>query len=223
MKRKLTTPCFLSLSVLLIYFPGFAQQPRTDAEIRKLIEQSRSRDLKTADNAKQTLSQLDAKSLPALVSVLRRGNPCEQVAAAEYIIALDPKNPDIVPQMTKVAEGGSLRTLFHLQEEAMCRRGAAYVLALSADGMAVLLRLLREGDSWERQSAIFAFDDLTETSNYPEGSIAVMKELIPEIAKATKAKDRVLSEMADEVLGQIARGSNSELSGVAKKYIAGGP
>jgi len=62
-------------------------------------------------------------------------------------------------------------------------------------------------------------DDLTETSNYPEGSIPAMKELIPEIAKATKAKDRVLSEMADEVLTQIARGSNAELSALAKKYV----
>jgi hypothetical protein len=39
--------------------------------------------------------------------------------------------------------------------------------------------------------------------------------------KATKAKDRVLNEMADEVLGQIARGSNAELSALAKKYIDG--
>ena len=101
----------------------------------------------------------------------------------------------------------------------MCRRAAAYVLARSAEGIPVLTRLLKEGDSWERQTAIFALDDLTETSNYPEGSIPAMKELIPEIAKATKAKDRVLSEMADEVLNQIARGSNAELSALAKKYV----
>ncbi len=112
---------------------------------------------------------------------------CDQVAVAGYIIELDPKNPDIVPVMTKVTRGASVRTLFHLQEEAMCRQGAAYVLALSADGIPVLTRLLKEGDSWERQTAIFALDDLTETSNYLEGSIPAMKELIPEIAKATKA------------------------------------
>ncbi len=144
---------------------------------------------------------------------------CDQVAVAGYIIELDPKNPDIVPVMTKVTRGASVRTLFHLQEEAMCRQGAAYVLALSADGIPVLTRLLKEGDSWERQTAIFALDDLTETSNYLEGSIPAMKELIPEIAKATKAKDRVLSEMADEVLTQIARGSNAELSALAKKHV----
>ena len=125
----------------------------------------------------------------------------------------------IVPVMTAVTRGASLRTLFHPQEEMMCRRAAAYILALSADGIPVLTLLLKEGDLWERQTSIFALDDLTETSNYPGGSIPAMKELIPEIAKATKAKDRVLSEMADEVLGQITRGANTELSSLAKKYI----
>ncbi len=210
-------------SVLILCLPIVAQQPKTKVEIRRLIAKSRSNDLKTSDNAKQELSKLDAKSLPALISILKRGNPCEQVAVAEYIIEIDPKNPDIVPVMTKVTRGASLRTMFHLQEEMMCRRAAAYVLAHSADGIQVLTRLLKEGDLWERQTAIFALDDLTETSNYPEGGIPAMKELIPEIAKAAKAKDRVLSEMAEEVLTQIARGSNAELSALAQKYVTGNP
>ena len=219
MKRNCLNFFLLLLSLLALCPPIVAQQPKTEAEIQKLIANSHSNDLKTSDTAKQELSKLDAKSLPALVSILKKGNPCDQVAVAGYIIELDPKNSDIVPVMTKVTRGASVRTLFHLQEEAMCRRAAAYVLALSAEGIPVLTRLLKEGDSWERQTAIFALDDLTETSNYPEGSIPVMKELIPEIAKATKAKDRVLSEMADEVLTQIARGSNAELSALAKKYV----
>lgn len=210
-------------SVLILCLPIVAQQPKTKVEIRRLIAKSRSNHLKTSDNAKQELTKLDAKSLPALISILKRGNPCEQVAVAEYIIEIDPKNPDIAPAMTKVTRGASLRTMFHLQEEMMCRRAAAYVLAHSADGIQVLTRLLKEGDLWERQTAIFALDDLTETSNYPEGGIPAMKELIPEIAKAAKAKDRVLSEMAEEVLTQIARGSNAELSALAQKYVTGNP
>jgi hypothetical protein len=81
-----------------------------------------------------------------------------------------------------------------------------------------LARLLSEGDEWEKHNAIFALDELTETTDYPVDIIPAMKEIIPEIAKATKAKDQVLSEMADEVLGQIARGSNAELRAVAQKY-----
>jgi hypothetical protein len=209
----------LTLLVISSLSPVGAQQPPTPAEIRKLMANSRSNDLKTSDDARQALSKLDAKSIPALISILKKGHPCEQVDAAHLIVDLDSKNPDIVPVMTAVTRGASLRTLFHPQEEMMCRRAAAYVLALSADGIPVLTRLLKEGDLWERQTAIFALDDLTETTNYPDGSIPAMKELIPQIAKATKAKDRVLSEMADEVLGQISRGANTELSSLAKKYI----
>ena len=219
MKRKGLNLLPLLTLLAITGAAAYPQQPPTAGEIRKLIAKSRSNDLKTSDDAKNALSKLDAKSVPALVSILTNGQPCEQVEAAHLIFELDPKSPDIVPAMTSVTRGASVRTLFHLQEEMMCRRAAAYVLALSADGIPVLTRLLREGDLWERQTAIFALDDLTETSNYPDGSIRAMKELIPEIAKATKAKDRVLSEMADEVLGQIARGSNAELRALAKRYI----
>ena len=206
------------MPVLISFSLVVAQQPKTEAEIRQLLAKSKSKDLKTSDDAREALSKLDARSLSPLVSILKKGNPCDQVAVAQHILKLDPKNVDIVPIMTDVTRGASLRTLFHLQEEMMCRRAAAYVLALSADGIPVLTRLLKEGDSWERQTAIFALDDLSESSNYPEGSILAMKELIPEIAKATKARDRVLREMADEVLGQISRGPNAELSALAKQY-----
>ena len=198
-----------------------AQQPKTETEIRQLLAKSQSKDLKISENALEALSKLDASSLPPLVSILKKGKPCEQVAVAQYIVELDPKNVDIVPVMTSVTRGASLRTLFNLKEEMMCRRAAAYVLGRSADGILVLTRLLKEGDLWEQQTAIFALDELTETWHYPEGSIPAMKQLIPEIARATKASDRTLSEMADEVLGQIARGPNAELSALAKQYLSG--
>jgi hypothetical protein len=224
MKRKRFSSLYVIPTLLIISHlaPALAQQ-LSAAEVRKLLAKSRSHDRKISNDAKEALSKLDAKSLPALVSILKKGTPCEQVAVAELIIDLDTKSPDIVSVMTEVTRGASLRTLLHPQEEMMCRRAAAYVLARSADGIPVLTRLLREGDLWERQTAIFALDDLTETSNYPDGSLPAMKELIPEIANATKAKDRVLSEMADEVLGQVARGSNAELSALAKKYTTRRP
>ena len=211
---------FISLILVVTSsLPVFAQQPK-ESEIRKLLTKSRSEDRNISEPAKESLSKLDSSSVPALVSILRKAsNPCDQIAAAGYIIDLEPKNSEIVPALTNVTRGGSFRTFFHLQEEMICRRGAAFLLASSADGMVVLKQLLKEGDTWEKQSAIFALDDLTESSNYPEGSIPVMKEMIPEIAKATKAKDDVLSEMADEVLAQIGRGPNTELSDLAKKYL----
>jgi hypothetical protein len=56
-----------------------------------------------------------------------------------------------------------------------------------------------------RQSAIFAFDELTETSNYPEGSLEAMKAAIPVIARSGKLNDQVMQDMSNEVLWQIVR------------------
>jgi hypothetical protein len=213
-------PLFAVLTFALTYnlSTAIAQIPTTTSQVRELIAKSRSKDTKTSDAANDALSKLDSRSLPALVSILKNGQPCEQVMSAQLIFKLDPKNSEIVPVMTKVTRGVSLRTLFNFEEEMMCRRAASYVLARSAEGLRVLARLLSEGDEWEKHNAIFALDELTETTDYPVDIIPAMKEIIPEIAKATKAKDQVLSEMADEVLGQIARGSNAELRAVAQKY-----
>lgn len=218
MKHLLRLFAMLTLALTCKFPSAIGQIPTTASQVRELIEKSRSKDTKTSDEARHALSQLDLRSLPALVTILKNGHPCEQVTTAQLIFHLDPKNPEIVPVMTKVTRGGSLRTLFNLEEEMMCRRAAAYSLVHSGEGIRVLTRLLSEGDEWEKQNAIFALDELTETTDYPVDIVPAMKEIIPEIAKATKAKDQVLSEMADEVLGQISRGPNAELSALAKKY-----
>jgi hypothetical protein len=219
--------CFNSLPILLAVLVTIGgtsivaqeNRPKSEAEVRTLIAKSRSKDLKTSDEARDALSKLDVKSLPALTSILRKGKACERIAVAQWFIENEPNNKNLVPAMTEVATGGSLLSLFNLEEEMMCRRGAAMVLAFSPDGIRELTRLLKDGDLFERQSAIFAFDGLTETSNYPEGSVSAMKDAIPAIAKAAKSKDRTMSCMSDEVLGQIARGANAELSVVAKHYL----
>jgi len=219
--------CFNSLPILLAVLVTIGgtsivaqeNRPKSEAEIRTLIAKSRSKDLKTSDEARDALSKLDVKSLPALTSILRKGKACERIAVAQWFIENEPNNKNLVPAMTEAATGGSLLSLFNLEEEMICRRGAAMVLAFSPDGIRELTRLLKDGDLFERQSAIFAFDGLTETSNYPEGSVPAMKDAIPAIAKAAKSKDRTMSCMSDEVLGQIARGANAELSAVAKHYI----
>lgn len=76
MKRTYLNFFLLLLYVLALFPPIIAQQPKTETEIRKLIANSHSNDLKTSDTAKQGLSKLDAKSLLALVSILKKGNPC---------------------------------------------------------------------------------------------------------------------------------------------------
>jgi HEAT repeat protein len=221
--------CRKSNSCLAIFFLlmmgsfgiGFAQetQAKNEAEIRALIKKSRSKDLKASDEANQALSNLDAKSIPTLTRILKNGNPCERVEAAKLLIDLDRNNKDVIPELIHLATGGNLLSLFNLKEEMMCRRGAAFLLAFSADGIRALTRMLKDGDLFERQSAIFAFDELTETSNYPEGSLQAMKEAIPIIAESGKSKDEVMQNMSNEVLWQIVRHSSKELIEIAKKYV----
>ena len=228
MQPKRYTVCLLWVSALVLIAHGPStvaqdKRPKSEAEIRALIKKSRSKDLKIADEANAELAKLDAKSLPALLRILKCGKPCDRVSAAESIVDLDPNNPELVPALTEIARGGSLHSLSNLREEMMCRRGATYLLAFSADGIRALTDLLNQGDLWERQSAIFALDELTETSNYPEGSLQIMKDAIPVIAKATKEKDRIMHNVAGEVLEQISGGPNNELSALARKYLDRNP
>src|SRR6266536_3554737 len=176
MNRKGLNCFFVIVTLVTAFASSVAQEtrPKTEAEIRAIIAKARSKDLKTSDEGQEALSKIDVKSLPALTSILKKGKPCERIAVAQWFVTFDPNNKDLIPAMTQVATGGSLRSLFKLEEEMMCRRGADFLLGLSADGIRVLTRLLKEGDLFERQSAIFAFDDLTETSNYPEGSVPAM-------------------------------------------------
>ena len=95
----------------------------------------------------------------------------------------------------------------------LCRRGPTFLLAFSAKGIRVLTGLLKDGQNlFIRQSAIFAFDELTETAHYPEGSLEAMKAAIPVIAESRKIDDEVMRNMSNEVLWQIVRQGNKDLS-----------
>jgi len=221
-RRRANRPLYsLFLLTIALFATGYgqSQDPRTEGEIRALIKQSRSKELRVSDGARRELSKLDAKAIPAVTRILKKGKPCEQVEAAKLIIDLDPKNRDVVPVLIDLATGGNLLSLFNLQEEMMCRRGASFLLAFSADGIRALTKMLKDGDLFERQSAIFAFDELTETASYPEGSLQAMREAIPIIAESGKLKNEVMQNMSNEVLWQIVRHSPKELTEIAKRYV----
>jgi len=178
-------------------------KPKTEAEIRALLNKSRSKDRKVADEARETLSKLDVRYMPTFIEISRKGKACERVGAANFIVSFDPNNKEILPILTELATGGSVSSS---EEELLCRRGAAYQFAFSTEGVRILTRLLKEGKNlFVRQSAIFAFDELTETANYPEGSLEAMKEAIPVIAESGKLDDEVMQNMSNEVLWQIVR------------------
>jgi hypothetical protein len=60
-------------------------------------------------------------------------------------------------------------------------------------------------------------------ANYPEGSLEAMKAAIPVIAQSGKLEDEVMQNMSTEVLWQIVRQGNKDLSPIAKKYVSPDP
>jgi hypothetical protein len=195
------------------------KKPKTEKEIRNLIKNSLKNDLKVRDIAVDELLKLEIGSIPILFKIVKKAKPCERVQAASFVSDIDKGNKEIIPLLVGLFRGGNLLSLFNLQEEFMCRRRAAFLLAESADGIKELNKVLKKGDLWERQSVIFAFDDLTETSEYPPDVFEAVKEAIPIIAESLKSKDKVLSEMSYEVLSQISGHSPAELKELAQRYI----
>lgn len=217
----------MKIIIFLLFFFSFTtifsqESPPTESEVRSLIKESINKDYQSAEKARnKLLSMIESISIPMLFNILRKGEPCEQVETAVLIAEIDSKNKEIVPILAKLARGSNLLSFLDLEEEFMCRRKAAFYLALSADGIRELAKILKDGDIWEKQSAIFAFDDLTESTDYPEDISNAIKQAIPAIGALTSSEDEILANMSNEVLNQIINNKAPlELKELAKKYAA---
>jgi hypothetical protein len=200
--------------------PNVSSEPRpSKKELLKLIRESNSDDLKIADNARDRLGKITSRSESDLIDILKNGKACEAVVAGQLLMELRPGRPELVPTITKVVRSVSIMGLFNLQKEMMCRRGAAYLLDYSAEGLAVLADLLQNGDAWEKETAVFALDDLTETNSYPPNSTAEIKKIIQLLAPMQNSKQPVLRDGSGEILGQISRLAEPELAELAKRTL----
>lgn len=191
--------------------------PKRRAELVELLKTYQSDNAEISNKARKELLRDRDKTFPALLEILKGGKGCdERKAAAEFLVENDPKNEAVVPPLVEISKG---RKGFSSEEDLLCRRGATFLLAFSTTGIRALTELLKDKDLFVRRSAIFAFDELTETSNYPDGSLQAMKEAIPVIAQAAEEKDKIVSEMSQEVLAQISRSDIEVLSSEAKRLI----
>lgn len=190
-------------------------------ELKNLLSRVDSEDNKVSEAAKDELSKLTAESIPNLFVILNKEKACTAFAAGAVISELNPTYPGLVPAVTKLVRGVTLSTIVHWQKEGLCRRQAAYILPNSAEGLTSILNLLKTGDTWEKQTAIFALDDFTEVAGYNDrpGEVAVMMEIVPALAKLQNSKDNVINEMSSEVLTQISGARPKELADLAKKLV----
>ena len=212
--------CLVILPLLVASLtPCLAQEPRpsTEPEIRALIKTSLTKDNRVADEANATLSKLSVRDVRVLTAILKRGATCERMMAAQLLVHLNIENTNLIPVLLELSTRGNASST---EKDLLCRRGATFLLAFSTQGIRVLTGMLKGGKNlFIRQSAIFAFDELTETANYPEGSLEAMKAAIPVIARSGKLNDQVMQDMSNEVLWQIVRQGGKDLSQIAKKYV----
>lgn len=197
------------------------KSPKSVDEIKEMIKRWSSDDAKASEAAEDELSKLTADSIPNLFKIAKKENACTASGAVALITKLDPTYPELVPTITKLVRGGNILSLFNLQKEVTCRREAAYLLPMSAEGLKSILNLLQTGDTWEKQTAIFALDDFTEVAGYNDrpGEVEVMRQIVPALAKLQKSKDKVISEMSSEVLTQISGEPPKELAELAQKLV----
>lgn len=216
--------CLATASIVAALFSTcLAQEPTSisEVEVRALIKKSLSKDYKAAAEARQKLSELTVRDLAVFEAISKKGSTCERLTAATAIVDLDKESKMLIPVLIELSTGG---TSSSSEEDLLCRRGATFLLAFSTDGIRVLTGMLKDGRNlFIRRSAIFAFDELTETANYPEGSLEAMKAAIPVIAQSRKLKDEVMQNMSTEVLWQIVRQGSKDLSQIAKKYLSPDP
>jgi hypothetical protein len=221
--RRISRTLAIATLALAFFTTCQAQELKgiSKAELRALIEKSLSKDRAVADEANAKLSALTVRDLSTLLAITKTGPTCHRVKAAQAIVDLDKENRTLLPILVELSTEGDA---FSSEEDLLCRRGATFLLAFSAQGIRILTSMLKEGKNlFIRRSAIFAFDELTETGNYPEGSLEAMKEAIPVIAQSRKLDDEVMQSMSNEVLWQIVRRRGSELSKIAESFVGADP
>ncbi len=217
---RITSPIFIVFVLLFLAVIGAFGQTKAAksvTEIRDMLKRAESDDGKTSEAAREELSKLTADSIPNLFEIVKKDGPCAAGMAAGVITEMNPTYPELVPAITKIVRGAGAFSILHWEKDGLCRRLAAFLLPKRS-----ILNLLRTGDTWEKQAAVFALDDFTEVAAYNDrpGEVEVMMDIVPALAKLQTSKDKVIKEMSSEVLTQISGEPPDKLANLAKKLVA---
>lgn len=166
----------------------------SDSEINALIKQIADEDADTRGAALDKILEIGQPAVPFLIKQLSDRKKTVVLLTAQALLQIDSNNEDALSALLKILRSG----------EGMIERGAAFAMASSPKGIRMLADLLEDKKTFIRRSVVFAFDDLTERDLAPD-ELQAMNYAEPKLKKATNDKDQTVSEMADEVLGQLGR------------------
>jgi hypothetical protein len=191
---------------------------KTEKELKKLLKDSMSNDHKISEKASNELLAMPESTFPVFLKFAQKEKPCLALGAGAVIYNTNPAYPGLTEAMGKIARGAALTDFVNFEETMNCRQAATKQLPYTADGLRIILAMLKAGTE-DREMALFALDDLTEVEKYPKGGIEVMKQIIPVLERLQNAKGKVTHEMSWEVLDQLSRSSFPELAEPAKAAL----
>jgi len=149
---------------------------------------------KNDENVRQEGNQLllraGRNALPQLIPAMTKARGAHQLGLAKLVIDADAENEEALAVLRNILKDRN--------EDPLTRQYAAFPLIRSDKGIAILIGFLRDRETLVRRIGIFACDELTEQNEIPASfnpAAPILKELL-------KDQDRIVREMAEEVLGQ---------------------
>lgn len=209
-----------------------AQEPVSGgrADVPALIKRLKDDKEDVAGRAAGDLLDIGQPAVLPLRAFLEKEKGCRpRVLAASVLTRLAPDSEVIASSMLEVLKDGCS---WSPQKDMILRQHAAYVLAETPAGVRALAGLLK-GRSvfgrFERRSAVFAFDELTEkiegvrpdsVAPTPE-LLGALKDAIPSLVHAVTDKDETVRCMAFESLEQLRRSKHKDLRDEADRLMQG--
>ncbi len=229
---KINTSDLRRLSVFILLFFCFtvlclAQESNSQLDTSTLIRRLKDKDERVAVRVVDLLINRGSEVVPPLIAFLNAEKEClPRVLAASVIYKLDRKNGVVVPTLANVMKN---KCYSDRQKDIVIRREAAFALATIPEGIRVLVETFKDKDTFNRQSAAFAFDELTE--RIEEGRpdkieptpeiIGATKAAIPSLIEAMNDKDEIVRCMSYESIEQLQRSQHEELREEANRLMQG--
>jgi hypothetical protein len=232
-KHKLTLHIILAISLSL---PGLITLSRaqggthSSADIIALIKKLKDDKDDVALQAARELKAMGQSAVPPLSEFLKKEDDCRaRVLAARLLLELASDKEVVVPGLLEVLKDGCY---FSPQKDMSVRQSAAFLLTNTPSGIAALAELFKGKSAFgrfERRSAAFAFDELTEKieGGRPDSItptpaiISAVKAAIPLLTLALNDKDETVHCMAFEVMEQLKASKHEDLKNEATRLMQG--
>ena len=206
---------------------GQELKPAQHADVPTLIKTLEDKNSSVAMDAANALVRVGKSVIPALVDSLKQRKSCQfQFVASGVIYQLERKQEIVNPILADISRG---KCKGSSQSDLIIRRQAAIALGTRAEGIPIMVEMLKDKDTFNRRSAVFAFDELTELiedgrpdkiSSTPE-ILSATKAAIPSFVKALDDEDEVVRCMSYESLEQLQRSKHGELRAETNRLMQG--